>query len=714
VAGVAGVTAFLGVNGGQPDATGIQLADGNLGLVLAHGGYALSASGGVELVGLDGLSISGSFAVRANKTGQLIDETVMTPAGPVIVRFDSAADVMSFGGQATLSVAGVFELSGAVNATKVGSGTILVDVPEMDLKLKIRDTEVFDIGGKARFGIGGGRGFQLLDIGLTRLTAFGVDVSAIAGALPSFAMPDAATAPAQLATIVDGVDLTLLNRRKYLDIAFNSPTARPLDAASILDTGAEFTLSGGGVGDAVVDRVEQIDDTTFRYYLRDRDPSNDIDLFREGSIHVTFNADSWSDADGVGNVGTSDDFTTRAGGAKTSSGVALGPLTLQGQHFELEDFQFKPLKDAQGGLAGAQLIITVGLGVDHAGLNFGGGQSSSGIRFDVNGLSGLFDVLVNLDVPDCLSNITSNPFSCVAGVGLGKFRIEARAIEAEIPGVFTASAHGVIIQYAPEKDKDADGSVNLGSILQLDDIRAGVTDFGVVFGQGVVFNGEIFIASGGAELLPGKPFATSIKDGPDANTEAVRASLSFRDGRVQGFKFAADKLSMKFGSFLTISGEKILINTDAGPNEYVASFDSIGAEVTAGPLKIGGKMRRFAFTGGGQFVTLPGFGVVLSADDADPASFKWPSWLPIRLTKLGIEWRDIQSHCRSTARTGSRWTSTSTAQPRRRIRRRIWRTPGPAPSSAYRRSSRKARSTSASSRARRSSIQPRFSMPIRS
>ncbi|MFN9035977.1 MAG: hypothetical protein ACK5YO_06760, partial [Planctomyces sp.] len=33
-----------------------------------------------------------------------------------------------------------------------------------------------------------------------------------------------------------------------------------------------------------------------------------------------------------------------------------------------------------------------------------------------------------------------------------------------------------------------------------------------------------------------------------------------------------------------------------------------------------------------------------SMDDADPESFKWPKWLPIRLTSLGIEWKDIQAN----------------------------------------------------------------------
>ena len=99
----------------------------------------------------------------------------------VNTRFDEADDVLTFGGSATISVAGEFELSGEINATDNGNGTVLIDVPEMSLALNINDMEVFDVGGAARFSIGGTDGFQLIDIGLTTVEVFGIDVSAIAG-----------------------------------------------------------------------------------------------------------------------------------------------------------------------------------------------------------------------------------------------------------------------------------------------------------------------------------------------------------------------------------------------------------------------------------------------------------------------------------------------------------------------------------------------------
>ncbi|MEI7700245.1 MAG: hypothetical protein WCK86_10635, partial [Planctomycetia bacterium] len=696
--GVAGVEAFLGMGGGTSSAIGLQVSNGNLGLVLQDGGYALTASGDVGLVGLTGLNISGTFDIRSNQLGQAVSKTIVTPAGPVSVVFPTGESVMTFGGSAVISVAGIFEISGTVKAKKTDADLIFIDIPEITAALNINGLEVFEVGGRARFSIGGEDGFQLLDIGLKTVHVMGLDISAVAGMLPSLTSPPDVSVPpaAELTTIVEGVDAGLLNRRKYLDITLRSPGSLPLDVASVLDAGAEFTLSGAGVAEAVISTVEHLDGNRFRYYLVDSNPTNDIPLFTVGAIDVNFAAGAWSDESGTTNPATTDSFTVRDGKASTGSGVKLGPLSLQGPHFGLEDFQFKPLKNADGSLKGARITITVGLGVDHAALDFGG--SSSVLSTSIDNLNGLFDV--NVDISPSLS---------IIGGGLGKFRIDVGSMKLNVVDVLLAEANGVTIQYNPEQDTNNDGTVSsaeqaaydaqeilslqsasvtitkldlkgslgpytrsngtvipglvvrnngfhlgtaemqyggdlsFGSILQLDDIRAGISDFGVNFSGGVQFDGEVFIASGGAALFPGMMFSMTFTDGPDANTEAVRAALTFDDGIPSGFKFNSDRMSMKFGEFLTIAGQDILINTEAKGSEYVVSIGSIEAEVKAGPLKVGGMMKKFGITGAGNFITQPGFGVELSMDDASPDSFMWPKWLPIRLTRLGIEWRDIQS-----------------------------------------------------------------------
>ncbi|MFM8478478.1 MAG: hypothetical protein ACKOEO_22055, partial [Planctomycetaceae bacterium] len=557
--GVTDVSVFLGVNAGTPGAIGLQVSDGTLGLVLRNGKYALTASGAVGLVGLDGLGISGTFMVEANKLGTSVNRSIWTPGGSVSVVFANGSEVLKFGGSAVISVAGVFEIRGEVIATKTKSGRVLIDIPEIAVALNIRGLRVFEVGGRARFSIGGPDGFELLDVGVTEVSVFGFDIAAAGGSQPSLALPPEAPVPAQLTTIVDGIDAGVLNRRKFLDVTFESPGDAPLDISSILDTDREISLSGAGVLDAAIDRVEQLEGNTFRYHLKDRDTSNEVDLFGIGGVTVNFLPDSWMDTDGTKNVAASDSFTTRDGAATTSRSVKLGPLSLSGPYFGIEDFQFRPLKSPTGEFLGARITITVGLGVDEASLDFGG--SSSSLSTKLTGLLGTF--AVNVDLGTDLKP---------QGGSLGKFTVGIETLELTVSDVLKANAEGIFVGWDPEKDKDGNGQIsaaeqaaydsqeivrlnsasieitklnlagalrpyqrrdgttipglvvrnngfqlgeaelsytgelNFGNILKLKDIRAGVADFGVSFSGAVNFNGEVFIASGGADLFPGKKF----------------------------------------------------------------------------------------------------------------------------------------------------------------------------------------------------------------
>ncbi|MGV2339036.1 MAG UNVERIFIED_CONTAM: hypothetical protein LVR18_35150 [Planctomycetaceae bacterium] len=193
--------------------------------------------------------------------------------------------------------------------------------------------------------------------------------------------------------------------------------------------------------------VQYLSGNTFRYTLADSNPSNDTPMFTAGSVSLSFAAGAWTDTAGAANATVTDEFTVRDGKANTSSSVSLGPLTLQGPHFGLEDFQFKPLKNSDGSLKGARITITVGLGVDHAALNFGG--SSSVLSTSIDDLNGLFDV--NVDISPTLE---------ILGGGLGKFSISVGSMSLDVVDVLKAEATGVTIQYNPERDTDNDGTVS--------------------------------------------------------------------------------------------------------------------------------------------------------------------------------------------------------------------------------------------------------------
>ncbi|NLX95674.1 MAG: hypothetical protein GXY83_05820, partial [Rhodopirellula sp.] len=683
--GAADINTFLGTGLETPDTTddvGLEVRGANLGvLVLTPPGvpssFALTASGSVALAGLDGLSISGAVAVEVNKTGQTVDEVV----SGVPVRFDTPAQVQVIRGIVAMEVDGAFALGGELIATKTRGGAVLVDIPELVLTVKPHDEELFTIGGGARFSIGGSDGFRLLDMGLNSVTAFGATFD-VGGVLPRFGSSEsggsggAADEFAIELTSLPGlsVDASVLNRRKYIDVTYFAPQGTVWDD-SLIDV-SDFTLGGTGVADAEVDHVEWLAGDTFRYYLRDKDADNEVDLFVAGNgdepnVELAFEAGSWAN----GSPKQTFAIAIRDGGATGAGEMSANPLTIKGPHIGIEDFQYK---------GGGHLAITLGIGAGEALLDFGNKaqQASSGISVQLTDVLGTFEVGADY-VAGSWDNLT------------GAFGFQVEQLEATVPDVLGVTAAGIQVSYDPQDDTvgkeiitvdsasievpkvgatgfigpytrqdgttipglrvrnngfnlgaaglTTDVAVDLEGILELTGVGVGVADFGVTFGQEVDFNGEIFIAAGGAKLFPGKTLSATIQDGTDADNEAVRCELTFTDGRVDGFEFQADQFELKFGSYLTVTGSDILIDTGAGPTDEAVSLASLGAHLKAGPLDLAGEMRNFAFLGNGSFDTKPGFGVSFNRDRADSKAFKWPSWLPIRITSVGAKWRNISA-----------------------------------------------------------------------
>ncbi|MGB0644609.1 MAG: hypothetical protein ACPGQF_07700, partial [Akkermansiaceae bacterium] len=170
--------------------------------------------------------------------------------------------------------------------------------------------------------------------------------------------------------------------------------------------------------------------------------------------------------------------------------------------------------------------------------------------------------------------------------------------------------------------------------------------------EAVKFNGSIFFASGGAQFFPGKPISASItdrkttddvnSDGSD-NTEALRAELTFTDGKVDALLFKVDTLKFKLGSVLELNAKDFMLNTGASDSEELVSFASLGATLNISGLRLSGEARNFAFLGDGSFKAKAGFGVFIGVGGADGSSFKWPKWLPIKINAIGIEWDDIEN-----------------------------------------------------------------------
>ncbi len=516
---------------------------------------------------------------------------------------------------------------------------------------------------------------------------------------------------AQLVNPAGGVvlDPKALSARGYIDISFTSRSGDPIDPDSL--NGDEFLLSGTGTtADTRVMTTAPLHlfKNTYRYLIFDADPANTTAAFQDGVVTVTFAAGKFFAGVGgaaVGNTFQTLSFTLNAAQAATAqstTSIAIGPLTLVNPSVSIQDF----------GFADGKLALTVALSLDSASLNFaptgntvtpGAKQTDSGITASLTGLLVTFGLAVGL--PGNFSVSTT-----------GKFSVLAAQLKVVVKDTFELTAAGIQIQYDPadtspdqelvriDKAKikflgtlssfgeieissinDPDhagqkipglvvrkngftlgqalftkpGPFDFGSILHLDDIRIGVTNFDVNFDDPLStftkFSGSIVFATGGAVLLPGKPTSAIISDrltaddkNPDGtpNTEAMRAELTFDEGKVASLIFRVDTLKLTIADVLTLTAQDFNLNTGATGSDFLVQFGQLGATVKIGSLEIGGEARNFGITADGDFKVLPGkqFSVVLNIGGASGSALGWPSWLPIQITTLGLSWIDFEHH----------------------------------------------------------------------
>jgi len=560
--------------------------------------------------------------------------------------------------------------------------------------------EIFSISAAARFSISPTDGFRLMDMRVTGFSILGTAAASspnydgdpldmFEAGLETATLPPGSNPNATLEyPLNDGqIDLTNLNSRKYIDITFNDYSDQGIDLTTITDANAEFSLSGAGLGDAQLSSIEHLGGTTYRYQLEDKDTANDIDLFLAGAVTLQFAPNGWYDLSGKGNLNDTQTFTIVDGGYSATNSIKLATLALEGPSVIVKDFGFKMVDDGAGN-SNPRLTVMVGLALARAAFDFGNQQTGSGIKAELTDLAGAFEIAVDLD----LANLFAMPDISLTG----KFMIQVGSVLVEIKDVLEVTGTGISVQYDPNYDPaDHNGesqelirvtslsveiipislkgalepyngkpglsirtdgfslgeaylqytdSIDFGTILRIDGIKAGVQDVEVTFGQAFSFNGNVYIAADGAWLFPGGTFEGSITDGPDVNTEAVRATLTFTGNVPDGFIFNADQFSFDFADILIIEGTNFNINTKAAANEVVVSFDSLGATLNVGPISVGGEMRKFGFLGDGSFITYQGFGVFIEASAMTGSSVGWPEWLPIQITEIGIEWDDINAN----------------------------------------------------------------------
>ncbi|MGV2336693.1 MAG UNVERIFIED_CONTAM: hypothetical protein LVR18_22175 [Planctomycetaceae bacterium] len=121
IVAAAGVSAFVGSGD-----TGLRVSDGDLGVVVDSSSkkFALVAGGTVALEGITGFEVSGSAAVRINRLGSSVDQTIVTPGGNVVVSFPTAAEVLQVTGTASLSISDFVDATATITVEKVTAGDL--------------------------------------------------------------------------------------------------------------------------------------------------------------------------------------------------------------------------------------------------------------------------------------------------------------------------------------------------------------------------------------------------------------------------------------------------------------------------------------------------------------------------------------------------------------------------------------------------------------
>ncbi len=517
----------------------------------------------------------------------------------------------------------------------------------------------------------------------------------------------------------------------YIDVTYNLPSGESIATTTVSGqpvttlTGDEISLTLPAGSNIAVDAMghpeslvngqytvippEAIVGNTYRYFLSPKAGSGGStmavnQLFADGQVTVNFNSTNLT-IQTAGTTGTttvslqpSAETFTVSGGASTeassSNAITVGPLSLSGPSLGLAGVNF----------TAGELDLTVAIGVASASLNFGSGQSGSGITAALTNVLGTFDVDVN--VSKLLSAIVSKNASAILDAFSvpGSFGLNIGGLTITVPNALVITASGIAFNYNPAFNSNAaptaetthgtdgkahqkyltinSGSVTLPSfgitasispysstqtgtipgltiwdngftigtaavtatgpfslagILTFNDLTVSVSDLDVVFGQAIVFNGSVSISTTGATFLPGKPVSASISSSTPGNP-AASATLQFNDGEVQDVIFSVDTFSVKISSYVTFIGHNITLDTGAGPDQPIVTIGSVGATVTLGSVALTGQAENFEFLGNGSFVPLAGFGVVLSLGSATGGSFMWPSWLPIQITELGVQW----------------------------------------------------------------------------
>jgi len=173
------------------------------------------------------------------------------------------------------------------------------------------------------------------------------------------------------------------------------------------------------------------------------------------------------------------------------------------------------------------------------------------------------------------------------------------------------------------------GTFSIGSIAEVTDPSLTISDVDVDFDEPAPFSGSITLAVGNFTLFPGNTKFTATAD-------ELSATFDFSDDNNGAMTLEAASVVITVGSVVEFTIDDLEIDTSAEGDEPLVTVGSCGVNLLS--LGISG-----SGLADGSFVILDNFGVSLSLNNDAAGKLKFPSWLPINITFISLQWPDCNA-----------------------------------------------------------------------
>ena len=347
--GAKNVMLFIGQGSADSPGVGVEVDAAELGIVKyanntnpSDVSYAVYAYGTASLVGVPGLTVSGSLQVLYNKTGRTINQTIQVdptdPSQTISVVYNSTSFVEEF--SAGVDANGQHDANSllTIQASKVltlvrlaraahrerrsgGAHRLCADGdrsgdhhPGQQHGNFSTTPTVSSLRHGLEFSIGGGQGFQLQELRVNGFSIFGV------GATISAPAPASLPPTADIESPLPGQSISVdtLNQQGYIQVQFNDVDHVGLNVASITSGTAKLKLLGADAAGVTIlgpgVQVNPNDDTTFRFAFA----GQFVATAPDSTIGVEFLPGTFSDTAGDQNAASIEQFTVTTGGAQGS------------------------------------------------------------------------------------------------------------------------------------------------------------------------------------------------------------------------------------------------------------------------------------------------------------------------------------------------------------------------------------------------------------